>query len=107
MNCPLSAFSHPDCYRFHDPAAIVRTVARRFINVQTGQAVTAVIAVLASGIFRRIEPAAHPAGEAVGTGMGLIIAFFKLKDISYPVGGFRFSCQQTSRLEDHRLLFHL
>ena len=76
-DCPLAAFSHPDCHRVHDAAAIGRPVAGLDVDVQAGKAVWAVVAVVAAGILRRAEPAADLAGEGILAGVRLVVAFFK------------------------------
>ena len=76
-DCPLAALSHPDCHRVHDAAAIGRPVAGLDVDVQTRQAVGAVVAVIAPRVFRNDSSAADLADERVAAGVGLIIAFFK------------------------------
>ena len=45
--------------------------------MEASEAVGAMVAVVASGVFRRAESAADLTGEGVMAGMGLIVAFFK------------------------------
>jgi len=60
-------------------------VSRFHIHVEAAQAVGAVVAVVAPGSRRDHRPAAHLTGEAVLTGMGLIVAFFVLFPFVFPV----------------------
>ena len=74
---PLSSPAHPDGDRLHDAAAVTCPVAGFYVHMQAGQAVGAVVAVVAACIFRQTGSAADLAGKCVVTGMVLIVAFFK------------------------------
>ena len=63
--------------RLHNAAAVGCTVARLNVNMQTGQTVRAVVAVIGSGRLRRDEPSADTAGKAVAAGVCPVISLFK------------------------------
>ena len=74
---PLAALAHPHADGLHNSAAFGGAVPRLLVHVEAGQAVGAVVAVIAAGVLRCAEPAAYLAGESVGAGVGLIVTFFK------------------------------
>ena len=74
---PFAAPADPDGHRLHNAAAVRRPVPRLHVHVETGQAVGAVVAVIAAGIFRQAKSSADPAGKRIAAGMGLVIPFFK------------------------------
>ena len=74
---PLAALAYPDRHRLHDAAAVGRPVAGLDVYVQAGEAVGAVVAVVAAGPLRCAESAADLAGKAVTAGMGLVVVLFK------------------------------
>ena len=47
---PLAAFAYPDCHRLHNAAAVGGAVAGFFVHMKTGQAVGAMVAVVAPGV---------------------------------------------------------
>lgn len=47
---PLAAFAYPDRHRLHDAAAVGGTVAGFFVHMKAGQAVGAMVAVVAPGV---------------------------------------------------------
>ena len=47
---PLAAFAYPDGHRLHDAAAVGGTVAGFFVHMKAGQAVGAMVAVVAPGV---------------------------------------------------------
>ena len=75
--CALAALAYPDSYRLHDAAAVGGTVAGFFVHMKAGQAVGAMVAVVAAGILRGADPSADFAGKGVVAGVGLIVTFFK------------------------------
>ena len=62
-------------------------VAGLDVYVQAGEAVWAVVAVVAAGLLRCAESAADLAGEGVIAGMGLVVAFFKGLPLVFAVHG--------------------
>ena len=70
-HCPLTVFADPDTDGVHNAAAVGGTVARLIVHMQAGQAVRTVIPVVAARACRYDRTAAHPAGEAVVTGIRL------------------------------------
>ena len=74
---PLAALAHPDGHRLHDTAAVGGTVAGFFVHMKAGQAVGAMVAVVAPGILRGADPSADFAGKGIVAGVGLIVTFFK------------------------------
>ena len=67
----------PDGHRLHDAAAVGDTVAGFFVHMKAGQAVGAMVAVVAPGILRGADPPADFAGKGIVAGVGLIVTFFK------------------------------
>ena len=63
------------------------TVARLIVHMQAGQAVRTVIPVVAARACRYDRTAAHPAGEAVVTGMRFVITFLILLAFILPIHG--------------------
>lgn len=84
---PLAAPAYPDRHRLHDATAVGGPVAGLDIYVQAGEAVGAVVAVVAAGPLRCAESAADLAGKAVAAGMGLVVAFFKSLPLVFAVHG--------------------
>ena len=74
---PLAAFAYPDGHRLHDAAAVGGTVAGLFVHMKAGQAVGAMVAVVAPCILRGADPSADLAGKGIVAGVGLIVTFFK------------------------------
>ena len=77
---PLAAPAYPDRHRLHDAAGLD-------VYVQAGEAVGAVVAVVAAGPLWCAESAADLAGEGVIAGMGLVVAFFKSLPLVFAVHG--------------------
>ena len=67
---------HPYGNGFHDPSAVCFPVPGLNIHMQAGQAVWAVVSVLASGTIRHHRPAADLTDKAVTARVGLIIPLF-------------------------------
>lgn len=63
---PFAAFSHPERYRLHQPAAIGRPVARNDIQMDAVQAIGTVVAVLGPGAGNDDRHTALAAFELVG-----------------------------------------
>lgn len=84
---PLAALAYPDRHRLHNTAAVRGPVAGLDVYMQAGEAVGAVVAVVAAGILRCAEPTADLAGEGVIAGMGLVVAFFKSLPLVFAVHG--------------------
>lgn len=84
---PLAALAYPDRHRLHNTAAVRGPVAGLDVYVQAGEAVGAVVTVVAAGIPRCAEPTADLAGEGVIAGMGLVVAFFKGLPLVFAVHG--------------------
>ena len=84
---PLAALAYPDRHRRHDAAAVGSPVAGLDVYVQAGEAVGAVVAVVAAGLLRCAESAADLAGEGVIAGMVLVVAFFKSLPLVFAVHG--------------------
>ena len=84
---PLAAPAYPDRHRLHDAAAVGSPVAGLDVYVQAGEAVGAVVAVVAAGPLWCAESAADLAGEGVIAGMGLVVAFFKSLPLVFAVHG--------------------
>ena len=84
---PLAALAYPDRHRLHDAAAVGSPVAGLDVYVQAGEAVGAVVAVVAAGLLRCAESAADLAGEGVIAGMVLVVAFFKSLPLVFAVHG--------------------
>ena len=84
---PFTAPAYPDRHRLHDAAAVGSPVAGLDVYVQAGEAVGAVVAVVAAGLLRCAESAADLAGESVIAGMGLVVAFFKGLPLVFAVHG--------------------
>ena len=84
---PFTAPAYPDRHRLHDAAAVRGPVAGLDVYVQAGEAVGAVVAVVAAGLLRCAESAADLAGEGVIAGMGLVVAFFKGLPLVFAVHG--------------------
>jgi len=74
---PLAAFAYPDGHRLHDAAAVGGTVAGLFVHMKAGQAVGAMVAVVAACILRGADPSADFAGKGVVAGVCLIVTFFQ------------------------------
>ena len=81
---PFPALAHPDRDRVHDPAAVGCPVAGLEVDVEAGEAVGTVVAVVTPCVLRGAEPPADLAGKAVIAGMGLIIAFFRTFCVCFP-----------------------
>jgi len=71
---PLPAFSDPDAYRFHNPAAIRFAVARFVVQMLAGKAIWAMVSVFAPRACRNDRTAADFAIEALCTGVVAMIA---------------------------------
>ena len=71
---PLAALAYPDGHRLHDAAAVGGTVAGFFVHMKAGQAVGAMVAVVAAGILRGADPSADFAGKGIVAGVGLIVS---------------------------------
>ena len=84
---PLAALAYPDRHRLHNTAAVRGPVAGLDVYMQAGEAVGAVVTVVAAGILRCAEPTADLAGEGVIAGMGLVVAFFKSLPLVFAVHG--------------------
>ena len=84
---PLAAPAYPDRHRLHDAAAVGGPITGLDIYVQAGEAVWAVVTVVAAGLLRCAESAADLAGEGVIAGMGLVVAFFKSLPLVFAVHG--------------------
>ena len=84
---PFTAPAYPDRHRLHNTAAVGSPVAGLDVYVQAGEAVGAVVAVVAAGLLRCAESAADLAGEGVIAGMGLVVAFFKSLPLVFAVHG--------------------
>ena len=84
---PFAASAHPNSHWLHDAAAVGRPVAGLDVYVQAGEAVGAVVAVVAAGLLRCAESAADLAGKGVIAGMGLVVAFFKSLPLVFAVHG--------------------
>ena len=87
---PLAAPAYPDRHRLHDAAAVGSPVAGLDVFVQAGEAVGAVVAVVAAGVLRRAEPAADLAGKGILAGVRLVVAFFKGLAFVFAVHGVSF-----------------
>ena len=86
-HCPLTVFADPDTDGVHNAAAVGGTVARLIVHMQAGQAVRTVIPVVAARACRYDRTAAHPAGEAVVTGMRFVITLLILLAFILPIHG--------------------
>ena len=86
-NCPFSILSHPHGDRLHYAAAIRFPITRFNIQVKRVQAVGTVVSVIASCACRCDKPATVLAGKTFLTGMGFVIAFFKLFSFIFPIHG--------------------
>ncbi len=84
---PLAALAYPDRHRLHNTATVGSPVAGLDVYVQAGEAVGAVVAVVAAGPLRCAESATDLAGEGVIAGMGLVVAFFKGLPLVFAVHG--------------------
>lgn len=84
---PFTTPAYPNRHRLHDAAAVRGPVAGLDVYVQAGEAVGAVVAVVAAGLLRCAESAADLAGEGVIAGMGLVVAFFKGLPLVFAVHG--------------------
>ena len=84
---PLAALAYPDRRRLHNTATVGSPVAGLDVYVQAGEAVGAVVAVVAAGPLRCAESATDLAGEGVIAGMGLVVAFFKGLPLVFAVHG--------------------
>ena len=73
--------------RVHVPAAVGCPVAGLEVDVEAGEAVGAMVAVVTPCVLRGAEPPADLAGKAVIAGMGLIIAFFERFAFIFPIHG--------------------
>ncbi|MPN55895.1 hypothetical protein SDC9_203579 [bioreactor metagenome] len=82
---PFSALPYPDRHGLHNPPAVGGTVARLQIHMQAGQAIGAVVPMLASRSGGHHRARAHLAGEAVGTGVSFIIIVFVLLPLVFAV----------------------
>lgn len=86
-HCPLTVFADPDTDGVHNAAAVGGTVARLIVHMQAGQAVRTVIPVVATRACRYDRTAAHPAGEAVVTGVRFVITLLILLAFILPIQG--------------------
>ena len=86
-NGPLAVFPHPHGDGVHQSAAVGGAVAGLHVQVEAGQAVGAVVAVVRPRAGGDHRAAAVFAGKAVRTGVGLIVSALVLLALVDPVHG--------------------
>ena len=72
---PLTAFPHPYRHRLHGAAALGGPVTGLIVQMDAGQAVGAVVAVVAPGPLGTHGPAADTAGEYVAARLCTVVGF--------------------------------
>ena len=76
---PLAVFAHPHSHCVHYTSAVGGSVSGLVIDVQTGKAVGAVVAVVGSRSLRGAYPAAYLAGKGLIAGfVSVVLVIFRI-----------------------------